>query len=272
MYRDAPLTGQACYKHAAAPMGAQCERCTRPLCDPCIVYDLSSAHCIDCARAARRRRALVASTKIGAVLAAIAGGLLFVATRPHPFDYGADSARMMRLHNNVEVDRCSQSATLEYDEALVAAGDLRTALSDTEAYFARCGDWYRLHWVTYGAHEHLGQHEAAAAEATKLMAHDPTDHDYPWWRAMAYEEMGRIDDAIRDYRRSLTLSPALDRIPFNLAALLEQKGRFCEARQPILQFVAFNPEFAQRPNIVERLERLRILGHCPADPPPPPAY
>ncbi len=270
MYRDAPLSGAACYKHASAPMAAQCARCTRALCDPCIVYDLSSPHCIDCARAARRRRGLLAATKIGAVLAAVAGGIVFVATRPHPFDYGPDSENIMRLHNNVQAQRCSQRATLEYDEALVAAGDARAALSDTEAYFGKCGDWYRLRWVTYGAHEHLGEHEAAAAEASRLIQHDPTDHDYPWWRAIAYEEMGRLDDAIADYRRALTLTPGLDRIPFNLANLLEQKGQFCAARQPILQFAHYHPEYAHQPNVIDRLDRLRILGHCAADPPPSP--
>ncbi|MGZ3407108.1 MAG: tetratricopeptide repeat protein, partial [Polyangia bacterium] len=172
----------------------------------------------------------------------------------------------MRLHNNVRAERCSQGATLEYDEALVGAGDLRTALSDSDEYFAKCGDWYRLRWVTYSAHERLGQHEAAAAEAGKLMAHDPMDHDKPWWRAMAYQEMGRLDDAIRDYRQSLTLEPALDRIPFNLSSLLEQKGQFCEARQPILQFVRFHPEYTHAPNVSDRLDRLRILGSCPPDP------
>src|SRR5947209_13951886 len=91
MYRDAPLPGAPCYKHASAPMAAQCERCERALCDPCIVYFLSSPHCIDCARAGRRRRSLVASAKIGGVLAAIAGAVLFVATRRHPFDYGAET-------------------------------------------------------------------------------------------------------------------------------------------------------------------------------------
>jgi Flp pilus assembly protein TadD len=80
---------------------------------------------------------------------------------------------------------------------------------------------------------------------------------------MAYEEMGRTDDAVRDYRSALAIEPALDRIPFNLSSLLEQKGKFCEARQPILQFVKYHPAFSDAPNVVDRLERLRILGHCP---------
>jgi len=263
MYRDAPLTGAVCYKHASAAMAAQCERCERALCDPCIVYYVSSPHCIDCARKARRRRSLVAAAKIAGVLALVAGGIVFVATRPRRLDViTVENANLMQLHNKVNAERCDKQATLDYEEALMADGAARRALVDSDAYFAKCGDWYRLRWVTYSAHQQLGEHQAAAQEATKLMAHDPNDHDYPWWRGMAFEEMGRLDDAIRDYRQALTIEPALDRIPFNLATLLEQKGQFCDARQPILQFVRFHAEYARAPNVVDRLERLRILGHC----------
>ncbi|HEY2746835.1 MAG TPA: tetratricopeptide repeat protein [Polyangia bacterium] len=262
MYRDAPLTGAACYKHASAPQAAQCERCGRALCDPCIVYDLSSPHCIDCARTARRRRSIAAAAKIGGVLAAVAGGIFFVATRPHAIDYGDKGPHIVLLHNKVGNERCERRATLEYDEALLSAGDPRGALADTGAFFAKCGDWYRLRWVTYAAHEALGEHRAAVDEANQLIHHDPMDHDYRWWRALAYEEMGRIDDAIDDYRYALTLEPELDRIPFNLSNLLEQKGQFCAAREPILQFVHSHRQFEHAPNVVDRLTRLRILGHC----------
>jgi Flp pilus assembly protein TadD len=262
MYRDAPLTGASCYKHAAAPMAAQCERCDRALCDPCIVYDLSAPHCIDCARKARKRRSLTAAAKIGGVLALVAGGAAFVATRPSPLERGLGGPHIVQLHNRVTTERCDKQATLAYDEALMAAGDAHSALADADRYFAKCGDWYRLRWVTYGAHEALGEHAAAVEEATRLIAHDETDHDYRWWRALAYEEMGRSDDAIRDYQYALALEPGLDRIPFNLSSLLEQKGQFCPARAPIEQFVRFHPEFARSPNVADRLTRLRVLGHC----------
>ena len=262
MYRDAPLVGRACYKHAAAAMAADCERCGRALCDPCVVYELSSPHCFECAKKARRRRALGAAAKIGGVLAAIAGGVVFMASRPRSFDYGIANVHIVQLHNKIVAERCDKRATLDYDEALLGAGDARGALADSDAYFAGCGDWYRLRWVRYGARERLGEHAAAVDEATRLIAHDPEDHDYPWWRGVAYEEMGKLDQAIADYRRTLTLAPAIDRIPFNLSNALEQKGQFCEARRPILAFVELRPEFATHPNVRDRLERLRILGHC----------
>jgi tetratricopeptide (TPR) repeat protein len=236
------------------------------LCEPCVVYDVSAPHCFDCAHTARRRRALGAAAKIGGVLAAAAGAIVFALTRPHPFDYGADAPRITQLHNKALAERCDHRATLEYEEALLQAGDHRGALADSDAFFAACGDWYRLRWVRYGAREHLGEHAASVDEATRLMAHDPQDHDYPWWRGLAYEELGRIDDAIADYRRTLTLLPEADRIPFNLANLLEQKSQFCEARRPILQFVKYHPTYATQPRISEQLTRLRILGHCPDDP------
>jgi tetratricopeptide (TPR) repeat protein len=247
-------------------MASQCERCGRALCEPCTVFFISTPHCIDCARRGRRRQAIGTATTIGAVLSLIAAGFIFIATRTPPFDYGADAPEIARLRTRVEAERCSQRATLEYDEALVAAGDMRGALADTDAYFAKCGDWYRLRWVTYGAYEHLGQHAAAVAEATKLIAHDPEDHDYPWWRGIAYQEMGRLDDAIRDYRRTIELAPDIDRIPFNLATVLELKGQPCAARAPILQFLSYHPDYGHHPDVVDRLERLRILGRCPVIP------
>ena len=270
MYRDAPLVGAACYRHASAPMASQCERCGRALCDPCIVYDISSPNCFDCANKARRRRAIGAAAKIGGVLAAIAGGVVFVASRPQKVDYGLDNVHIVQLHNKVVAERCDKRATLDYDEALLSAGDARGALTDSDAYFAKCGDWYRLRWVRYTAREHLGEHAAAVDEATRLIAHDPEDHDYPWWRAIAYEQMGKLDEAIADYRRTLTLAPAVDRIPFNLSNVLEQKGQFCAAREPILAFLRYHPELALHPNVKDRLDRLRILGHCPADAATPP--
>lgn len=265
MYRDAPLPGAPCYKHESAPMAAQCERCERALCDPCVVYWISSPHCIDCARRARRRRSVAAAAKIAAVLAVVAGGVVFVAMRPRTVDYTSHGVLVVQLHNKVSANRCDKRATLELEEALMSAGDPRGALDDSGAYFGKCGDWYRLRWVTYSAHEQLGEHAAAVAEATKLIAHDPADHDYPWWRAMAYEEMGRLDEAIADYRRTLELAPEIDRIPFNMASVLEQKGQFCAAREPVLKFLRFHPEAADQPNVRDRLARLRILGHCPND-------
>lgn len=261
MYRDAPLSGAACYKHASAAMTAQCERCERALCDPCIVYWVSSPHCIDCARKARRQRSLVAAAKIAGVLALVVGGVVFVSTRPSAQRL-VEPPNLVRLHNNVIGERCDRRTTLQYEEALLDEGQPRKALDDAAEFFGKCGDWYRLRWITYSAHERLGEHQAAADEASKLMAHDPMDHDYPWWRGMALEEMGQPDAALRDYRQALAIQPALDRIPFNVSALLEQKGQFCEARQPILQFVKYHPVEGHHPNVVERLDRLRILGHC----------
>lgn len=261
MYRDAPLEGPACYKHAAAPAAATCLLCDRTLCEPCVVYDLSTVHCIDCARRARRRRSLVAAAKIAAVVTALAGGVISVMLRP-PTETTTLNPHLAALRHKVLAERCDKRATLEYEEALLADTQWRAALADSDEFFGKCGDWYRLRWVRYGAHEHLNEHAAAIDEATRLIAHDPTDHDYYWWRGIAYEELGNDDAAIADYKKTLQLLPSADRIPFNLANVLERHDRFCEARQPILQFVAHHPELATNRRVVEQLERLRVLGRC----------
>ena len=196
--------------------------------------------------------------------------MLFLATRPQTFDSGGESPQIVHLHNKVAAERCDKKATLEYDEALVAADNARGALADTADYFMQVrrlvspalGDLFRAT---------SGSATTAPPSARRLEAHRARSARprLLWWRGIAYEELGRLDDAITDYRRALALTPELDRIPFNLSTLLEQKAQFCPAREPILQFVRFHPEFASAPNVVDRLTRLRILGHCPADPTSP---
>ena len=195
------------------------------------------------------------------MLALVVGGVVFVSTRPSAQRL-VEPPNFVRLHNNVIGERCDRRTTLQYEEALLDEGQPRKALDDAAEFFGKCGDWYRLRWITYSAHERLGEHQAAADEASKLMAHDPMDHDYPWWRGMALRGDGparrrapRLPAGARDPARARSH-------PVQLSALLEQKGQFCEARQPILQFVKLSPARGTHPNVVERLDRLRILGHC----------
>jgi tetratricopeptide (TPR) repeat protein len=271
MYRDAPLTGPICHRHEVAPAVTDCTRCRQPLCEPCIVFVRARSHCHLCARTIERRRSLGFAVALGGSSLVLLSLVAFVVTRPRPFDYGLDAPQVELLRERVEASRCDRAVTREYEELMAKAGDAKGAIADSDAFFARCGDWFRLRWVRYGAFQKLGLHVEAAAEATRLMELDPDDFDYPWWRGIAYEQLGRVDDAIADYRKTLALLPSADRIPFNLSALLEQKKQLCEARQPIAQFLSYHPELASRSDLVGRLERLTTAGHCPPLPPLDPA-
>src|SRR5262249_34469252 len=145
----------------------------QPLCDPCIVYADTRPHCFLCARTIKQRARITNIAKLAGAVAALGVTFALAAWWPRPFDYGADAPHIRELRERAGADRCDQAATLAYDEAMLRAGDARGALADSDDYLARCGDWYRLRWVRYGAHEQRGEELGAADEATRLMAHDP---------------------------------------------------------------------------------------------------
>jgi len=264
MYRDQAAPGPACAKHANAPAAGTCAACGKEICEVCLVYDHARPHCHPCASRAQRRRKLRGAALVGLVVAAIAAVIVFVVTRPVSFDYGVYSAKVNELRGRIDKERCDRKTTVELEETLLSAGDNRGALADTDAFYKACGDWYRLRWVRYTAHERLNEHAAAAVEATLLIQHSPDDHDYRWWRGVAYEAANKLDEAAADYREALRITPNLKNIPFNLARVLERQGKYCEATAPILQFLKYYPDQESTPHIQAQLVRLDEAGHCTA--------
>ncbi len=244
-----------CHRHESAEASGSCQRCMQPICDPCIVYVGASTHCPACAKTVRRRRAIGRVVRATLVVGAIAGFAIYLWTRPPQFDYGAHDGEVRLARAKVDRERCDRRATIELEEALLGAGDNRGALTDVDAFVKKCGDWYRVHWIAYTAHHRMSEAHAAIDEATKLIDHDPSDKDYRWWRGVLYEEIARDDDAIADYAKAIELEPALTNIPFNLATLLERKGRPCEAKRVIEQFLDHHPG-ATDDAVLARLARL----------------
>jgi Flp pilus assembly protein TadD len=199
---------------------------------------------------------------LGVISLLAAGVIVFVVTRPKSFDYGARTADVIALKEKVAAERCDKKLTLKLDETMLAAGDARGALADTDDYFAKCGDWYRLRWTRYTAREQLSEHALAVEEATKLIEHNPDDHDYRWWRGIAYESMNKLDEAEADYRKAIEITPALTNIPFNLARVLERQGKYCEAAQAIAQFLQHHPEKMTDERVQAQLVRVSSAGRC----------
>jgi len=61
--------------------------------------------------------------------------------------------------------------------------------------------------------------------------------------AAGYAEVGRLDEAIEQYRRALELSPDFHDLRYRLARLLLEAGRVLEARQELEEIVSARPNF-----------------------------
>ena len=173
-----------------------------------------------------------------------------------PFDYGAAAFEIRDHVEFLRAEPCDRARAVGYIEAMVRAGDNRGGIANGEAFLTRCGEHERLRWVLYEAKKRLSDWDGAIAEADRLIAADPGDKDYWWWRGTAREQQGDDEGAVADYRQSLMIQPDVDGVPFALAAVLERRGRPCEALLPIEQFLHYHPGARDEPAVVQRLDRL----------------
>ena len=148
-----------------------------------------------------------------------------------------------RLTSKVKDEPCDGGRTLELVEHLVGNGENRNAIKTANRFLSECGDAPRLRWTTHEAHRRLFEWDAAAKEATKLIATDRYDADYWWWRGMDNQNAGRLASAEADFRMATALCPGCQNA-VGLADVLEKQGRPCDAISPLetLNRTAFNEE------------------------------
>jgi aspartyl protease family protein len=267
-----------CHRHPDAPSCGVCVECAREICDACAIpVEVTRIACPPCARqrtvrAARNRFVLAALGVLAlfVVASAVVYGRAQRSTTSAPstsasasasaFDYDALGDGIPALHASLTKEPCDRAKIVQLGERLVRAGEPRESLRRAAAFFKQCGDYPRLLWVTYGAHKQLSEWDAAIADASKLIELEPDDKDYWGWRGQVYEAKGDLDHAIRDYRQTIAIAPAIGTIPFNLASLYERSKRPCEGIFPIEQFVHYHPEAIGQ--VRHRLERLYALEEC----------
>jgi hypothetical protein len=240
---------------------ASCSACLKAICDICVVYRKTLPHCPACVRRARRVQTLIGVGLAALVVGALASGGLYLALRTPPFDYGKHATRVRELRAKLKDEPCHRPNARSYADVLLSAGDSRGLLAFVDGFITKCGDWHRLRWFNYSAHKQLSEFANAAADATRLIDDHPEDQDFWWWRGQMYQQMGKADEAIADYRQSHALLSRANYIPFDLSALLEKQGRPCEAITPVEIYLNHHADHRESPLIVERLERL--TGLCP---------
>ncbi|HZS36891.1 MAG TPA: tetratricopeptide repeat protein [Polyangia bacterium] len=261
-YRGPARVGPSCYRHAAAPSVLECARCRKPVCEICVLFDRARGVCPPCKqRAGRMRRARAGALAAlgGAAALAMIGAIAFVVTHGHSRPVGPERPKITALLEAVDAEPCNRARSVELGEALLREGDFRGALAHNQEFFERCGPYSRLLWVSFSAHRYLREYPAAVEIASELIDRDPGDKDFRWWRGLAYDSMGELELAARDYEEALRLEPRLDRIPFNLADVYERLGRSCDALGVVDHYLRFHPSDGRAPIILGRRARLTAV-------------
>lgn len=249
--------GPSCSRHPETAAIATCEGCLSAICDICRSAALDRALCVRCARNQRRARerrlALICTAAVVAVVASPfvyravtapatevqpAAAATQPATRPAA---GPVSAKTTELGAAVDKEPCDRQKIVELCDALVRDGEPRQCLTRAGAFFGRCGEFWRLRWLTYESHKRLSEWDPAIADATRLVTQFPDDHDYRVWRGLVYEEKGDAAHAAADYEQAIAIEPRLVDVPFNLADAYRKLGRPCDGIFPLEQVSFYNP-------------------------------
>lgn len=253
-----------CALHQTAATGT-CARCLKPTCNACSVYVGSQDVCTGCVGAVRRAKSIRTAVIGVVIVAAVAVGGLALLTRNRlpattnakaSFDYGSHAADVSRLRTRLAETPCDRRLIVDYGEVLLRSGDNRGAIAACDGFFAHCGQYPRLRWVKFSAHQYLSEWDLAVAEATTLIDADPFDKDYWWWRGQSYAEQGKLEEAARDYQQAISLEPRLKSIPFNLIQVYRKLNRPCDGLHTLERYLDTYPAHRREPNVQRLLEEL----------------
>lgn len=109
--------------------------------------------------------------------------------------------------------------------------------------------------------ERQGDYDAALTSYRLALRDRPSDPRILQNMAIAFSKTGRLEDALRCYRRALDLDPALSGAHYGLAFLLLKRGDATGAEEHLLWFLSHAPSSAEAERWVTHarlaLEQLR---------------
>jgi clan AA aspartic protease (TIGR02281 family) len=276
---EEPRGTPSCGRHPGTRAIATCERCLSAICEVCSGVSLDGTFCVRCVRDRRRaRERRLVFTCTGVVVAAIVSPFIYRAiTRPaseakptapvagKAAPVGEKAAPVMSgktavISAALDKEPCDRQKILDLCESLLRDGEPRGCLTRSEAFFTRCGEFWRLRWLTYTSHQHLSEWDPAIADATRLVTEFPDDRDYLIWRGLAYADKGDTPHAIADYEQAIAIEPRLADVPFNLADAYRKLGRPCDGIFPLEQLSFYNPD--RDANARRRLRELYDDPQC----------
>jgi Flp pilus assembly protein TadD len=123
----------------------------------------------------------------------------------------------------------------------------------------------RLDYLTEAlALERQGDYDAALTSYRLALRDNPGDPRILQNMAIAFSKIGRMDDAIRAYRRALELDPQLSGAHYGLAFLLLRRGDTAGAERHLNAFLSNPPRSAEADRWVrhaqQTLEQIQLAG------------
>ncbi len=231
-----------CVNHPGVEATDTCEDCKRAICNRCTKGTLDGFMCPPCAQKRYGRRKLMTALKVGGLLTVIVGVLVFglvvvgkgsekEKAPPPPKQQTADDIVIEQLRKDRDKTPCDQALVRKLVLKLNKLERYADAVDDAQAHLARCDDFPRLRWDLLHALEELERYPEAIKQASLLIARDPYDSDFWWWRG---EDRGKAQQpapALADFRQSFANSESAGGSRFPAARILdvvEQAGRPCE--------------------------------------------
>ena len=133
--------------------------------------------------------------------------------------YGKHALEIRDQRERLAKTPCDRETALELGDRLNQMRDYDGALALVEHFSQACGEWPRLLWVATYAHQQKSEWAQSAAINGKLIADDPTDPDFWWWRGEDRAQLKQDTLAEADFRQSMASRP--DKFAaFKLASLL----------------------------------------------------
>ena len=102
--------------------------------------------------------------------------------------------------------------------------------------------------------ERQGDYDAAITSYRLALRDHPDDLKVLQNMAIAYSRTGRLEEAIRAYRKSLELDPSLSGAHYGLAFLLIKRGDVVAAEKHLVAFLASPPDGAESERWVRHAE------------------
>ncbi len=182
------------------------------------------------------------------------------AQRAEMQDQVNDAAGRLRTEN------CDHDALKTVVATLSANQENRKVVDLTNAFFARCGIVDEVLQNKLAAEMAVSDYPRAEATAQIIVGKFPQVPDYWVWLGNLQEQRNEPDDAIASYRRSLSLFTDPSKVAgsefYRVSQALERQGRYCEAMEPLQQFVAYDPVIRRTQQITTLLQDDERRGDC----------